>query len=139
MGFLTMRMSAHHFIDADAMIREAHRVLNRGGLLLLYDHDIAEGPSAPYSIAFYDIIYALRSCTQITANSTFDNEPNGETERETDMTPHEFLVEYASGATQYRSMEAWRELVCSHGFNHESSQKNAANSHNSFYSLFRSL
>jgi ubiquinone/menaquinone biosynthesis C-methylase UbiE len=134
-GFITMRMSAHHFIDADAMIREAHRVLTRGGLLLMCDHDIAEGPSAQYRIAFYDIIYALRSCTQITSNSTFDNE----SERETDMTPQEFLVEYASGAPQYRSMEAWRELVCSHGFKHESRQKNLANRHNLFYSLFRSL
>jgi ubiquinone/menaquinone biosynthesis C-methylase UbiE len=134
-GFITMRMSAHHFIDADAMIREAHRVLTRGGLLLLCDHDIVEGPSAQYRIAFYDIIYALRSCTQITSNSTSDNE----SERETDMTPQEFLVEYASGAPQYRSMEAWRELVCSHGFKHESRQKNLANRHNLFYSLFRSL
>lgn len=47
---LTCRIAVHHFPNAQAFIKESHRVLKKSGLFLLQDHLLPENSSAGKSI-----------------------------------------------------------------------------------------
>lgn len=118
---LTMFMSAHHFVDAGAMLDECRRVARPGALVLIREHDCA----TPAAGAFYDITHALYACV-------LGHE----------ATPKDFITQYVTGTyAHYRAKADWIKLFAAHGF--ELSDKIAPHASrygvdifDSFYALF---
>lgn len=118
---ITMFMSAHHFLDAGAMLDECVRVARPGALVLIREHDCG----SPAAGAFYDIAHALYACVL-----------------GTEATPEEFLAQYASGTYAcYRSRAEWIKLFAAHGFALSDkvsphTSRFGVDSFDSFYALF---
>ena len=125
---ITMFMSAHHFTDASAMFKEAHRVSKSGALLLLREHDCRSEAAQLY----YDAVHAFYACV-------FGEEAS----------PEQFTEQYSAGGfAVYRGQNPWIELAREHGFEMHCDAKphgpivNGAYSndrHDSFYALFQAL
>ncbi len=118
---ITMFMSAHHFLDAGAMLDECKRVARPGAFVLIREHNCG----SPVAGAFYDIAHALYACVL-----------------GSEATPEEFLAQYELGTyARYRSQTEWIKLFAAHGFvvsdkiaPHAS--RFGVDSFDSFYALF---
>ena len=97
---LTMFMSAHHFVDVNAMFRETRRVARPGSFLLMREHGVAD-------VAYYDIMHALYGCTNFAATGAA-----------VETTPDQFMAQYNSPEkyARYHAVDEWIDIAKQHGF-----------------------
>jgi len=96
---LTMFMSAHHFIDVEAMFGEAHRVARPGATLIMREH------ARPAHTAYYNQVHALYACTTLASDTV-------------EVSPAAFLQDYErpQSYAQYRTPYEWTQIAKAHGF-----------------------
>lgn len=97
---ITMFMSAHHFVDVDAMFRETRRVARPGSFLLMREHGVAD-------VMYYDIMHALYGCTNFAATGAA-----------VEITPAQFMALYNSPEkyARYACYDEWIDIAKQHGF-----------------------
>ena len=122
---VTMFMCAHHFTDASKMFREAKRVLKKGGVLIIREHNVTDDPhdtSAVQKKIFLDIVHSLYECC-------FADE----------TTPENFAKRYNDDPdkfARYRNILQWKEIAKSAGFKAKGVPLETKDRFFSFYQLF---